>query len=306
MENSQRDATYPQITSRTNVTEPLSGHSSPGTPTGSHGSSNASDLSPSSESDLPGLSHWVCAELHSWQNFLPKNAIVMGRKKPLETVPKPPPLEEAPAALRTGQANDGVSEEPARGEDTVHRLHQVAAELTNCTRCKLCENRKTVVFGEGNPKARLMFIGEGPGEQEDLVGRPFVGKAGQLLDKMIEAIGLKRSEIYIANVVKCRPPGNRNPESDEIQTCSPFLLRQIDIIQPQVIVALGKFAAQTLLNTEEKITRLRGTFRTFRGVQLMPTFHPAYLLRNPGSKKEAWVDLQLVAKELGLNIPKRR
>ena len=177
--------------------------------------------------------------------------------------------------------------------------------LGHCQRCKLCQHRKTVVFGEGSPAARLMFIGEGPGEQEDLQGRPFVGKAGQLLDKMIEAMGLQRSEVYIANVVKCRPPGNRNPEPDEIASCSPFLFRQVELIRPEVIVALGKFAAQTLLQTDARISALRGKFHPFRGAKLMPTFHPAYLLRNPESKREAWSDLRQVAGELRIEIPKR-
>jgi DNA polymerase len=185
-------------------------------------------------------------------------------------------------------------------------LEQVTSDLQGCTRCKLCEGRKTIVVGEGNAQADLMFIGEGPGENEDLEGRPFVGKAGQLLDKMIEAMGLSREQVYIANVVKCRPPGNRDPEPDEIQTCSPFLVRQISSIQPKVIVALGKFAAQTLLATETPISRLRGTFAQYQGVKLMPTFHPSYLLRNPSSKKEAWSDLQQVAKELGIEIPRKR
>jgi DNA polymerase len=149
-------------------------------------------------------------------------------------------------------------------------------------------------------------VGEGPGENEDLQGRPFVGKAGQLLDKMIEAMGLSREQVYIANVVKCRPPGNRDPEPDEVSACSPFLHRQVAAIQPKIIVALGKFAAQTLLGTETPITRLRGEFQTYRGVKLMPTFHPSYLLRNPSSKKEAWADLQSVAKELGIELPKKR
>ena len=191
---------------------------------------------------------------------------------------------------------------PARSD-----LNQIQTELHNCTRCKLATaGRQAIVFGEGDPKARLMFVGEGPGEQEDIQGRPFVGKAGQLLDKMINAIGLKREDVYIANAVKCRPPGNRNPEPDEIQACSSFLHRQIDLIRPEVIVALGKFAAQTLLETETRISELRGQFHTYRGVKLMPTFHPAYLLRNPSSKKEAWEDLQKVAKELDLELPKTK
>jgi uracil-DNA glycosylase family 4 len=194
----------------------------------------------------------------------------------------------------------------AQASATVDSLEQIRADLEGCTRCKLCSGRKTIVFGEGNPKAELVFVGEGPGEQEDIQGRPFVGKAGQLLDKMIEAMGLSREQVFIANVVKCRPPGNRNPEPDEIASCSPFLHRQLDLIRPKVIVALGKFAAQTLLQTEQRISELRGNFFEYRGVRLMPTFHPAFLLRNPESKREAWSDLQKVAVELGIEIPKRR
>jgi DNA polymerase len=223
-----------------------------------------------------------------WQGFLPNRAIVMARKgQPLTRVLEPESAAEAasPAA------------------DT---LDLVSIDLAGCTRCKLCGGRQNVVVGEGDPHARLMFVGEGPGEQEDLQARPFVGKAGQLLDKMIEAIGLSREQVYIANVVKCRPPGNRNPEPDEIASCRPFLERQIDLVKPEIIVALGKFAAQTLLGTEERITQLRGHFRDYRGIKLMPTWHPAYLLRNPESKREAWADLQAVARELGLSLPPKR
>jgi DNA polymerase len=190
--------------------------------------------------------------------------------------------------------------------DRAASLAAVAAELQGCTRCKLCETRKTIVVGEGNPQAELVFVGEGPGEQEDLQGRPFVGKAGQLLDRMIEAMGLTREQVYICNVVKCRPPGNRNPEPDEIEACSPFLYRQLDAIRPKVVVALGKFAAQTLLQTEERISSLRGRFHPYRGAKLMPTFHPAFLLRNPESKREAWADLKSVAQELGIGLPARK
>lgn len=192
-----------------------------------------------------------------------------------------------------------------RTDSPVDSLEAIAAELSGCTRCKLCEKRKNIVFGEGNPSASLVFVGEGPGEQEDLQGRPFVGKAGQLLDRMIEAMGLTRGQVYICNVVKCRPPGNRNPEPDEIQSCDPFLYRQLDAIRPKVVVALGKFAAQTLLETQTPISKLRGRFYEYRGAKLMPTFHPAYLLRNPDGKREAWADLQQVASELGIQIPKR-
>ena len=164
-----------------------------------------------------------------------------------------------------------------------------------CTRCKLCTlGRTQVVFGIGNPKARLMFVGEAPGEEEDERGEPFVGRSGQLLTKIIEAIGLSRDQVYIANVIKCRPPNNRNPEPDEVATCEPFLFRQIDVIKPSVIVPLGKFAAQCLLKTTDPITRLRGRRFDYRGTTLIPTFHPAYLLRNPSAKREVWDDMKLV------------
>jgi len=164
--------------------------------------------------------------------------------------------------------------------------------------CRLCKlhtlGRKQVVFGVGNPNADLMFVGEAPGADEDIQGEPFVGRAGQLLTKIIEAIGMSRSDVYIANVIKCRPPGNRNPEPDEVERCEPFLFRQIDIVKPKVIVALGKFAAQSLLKTTDPITRLRGREYKFRSAILMPTFHPAYLLRNPSSKREVWEDMKRV------------
>ena len=177
--------------------------------------------------------------------------------------------------------------------------------LGECTRCKLAGGRTHLVFGTGNPAAELVFVGEGPGADEDLQGEPFVGKAGQLLTKMIEAMGYRREQVYIANVVKCRPPGNRNPEPDEIEACEPFLRRQLEAIGPKVIVALGKFAAQTLLRTAVPITKLRGTWASYQGVRLMPTFHPAYLLRSPEEKKKAWADLQLVMAELGKAPPQR-
>ena len=184
-------------------------------------------------------------------------------------------------------------------------LRALRDELGDCTRCKLAGGRTTLVFGVGNPAAELMFVGEGPGADEDLQGEPFVGKAGQLLTKMIEAMGFRREQVYIANVVKCRPPGNRNPEPDEIEACEPFLRGQIGAIRPRVIVALGKFAAQTLLRDTTPITKLRGRWMAYEGVKLMPTFHPAYLLRSPDEKKKAWEDLQLVMQELGTS-PGRR
>jgi len=184
-------------------------------------------------------------------------------------------------------------------------LLAVRTDLGDCTRCKLSGGRTHLVFGVGNPAAEVMFVGEGPGADEDRQGEPFVGKAGQLLTKMIEAMGFGRGDVYIANVVKCRPPGNRNPEPDEIEACEPFLRAQIAAIGPKVIVALGKFAAQTLLRDGTPITRLRGRWARYGGVKLMPTFHPAYLLRSPEEKKKAWEDLQLVMKELGKQLPGR-
>jgi DNA polymerase len=178
--------------------------------------------------------------------------------------------------------------------------------LGECTRCKLGAGRTKLVFGVGNPSAELMFVGEGPGEDEDRQGEPFVGRAGQLLTKMIEAMGYRREDVYIANVVKCRPPGNRNPEPDEIEACEPFLRAQIDAIRPRVVVALGKFAAQTLLREAAPISRLRGRWFEYEGVRLMPTFHPAYLLRSPNEKGKAWEDLQHVMKELGKPTGKER
>jgi uracil-DNA glycosylase family 4 len=179
------------------------------------------------------------------------------------------------------------------------RLDEVRRALGDCKRCKLCSGRKNIVFGVGNPKARLVFVGEGPGAEEDSQGIPFVGAAGQLLTKMIQAMGFSRDEVYICNVVKCRPPGNRNPEPEEIEACQPFLEAQLRAIKPEVIVALGKFAAQTLLKTQTPITRLRGKWREYLGITLMPTFHPAYLLRNPAEKKAAWADLQAVMARFG-------
>jgi DNA polymerase len=183
----------------------------------------------------------------------------------------------------------------SRADDT---LESIRTDIGDCRRCKLCEKRTNIVFGEGNPEAKLMFIGEGPGEQEDLQARPFVGKAGQLLDKIIEAMGYKRADVYIANVVKCRPPNNRTPEFDESDVCKQFLFRQLDIIKPKVIVALGGTALKCLIDPEAKISRLRGKFTDYRGVKLMPTFHPAFLLRNPDAKKDVWEDMKKVKAEL--------
>jgi uracil-DNA glycosylase len=181
-------------------------------------------------------------------------------------------------------------------------LLKIREDLGDCTRCKLHSTRNKIVFADGNPKADLLFIGEGPGRDEDAQGLPFVGRAGKLLTQMIEAMGLQRNEVYIANVVKCRPPENRLPEPDEIKTCSPFLMRQIDAVDPKVIVCLGACSAQTLLQTTRGISHFRGQWQEFRGRKLMATYHPAYLLRNPPAKADVWKDLQMVMAELGLEV----
>jgi uracil-DNA glycosylase family 4 len=173
-------------------------------------------------------------------------------------------------------------------------LDDIRDDLGDCRRCKLSPGRKTIVFGSGNPRAELMFVGEAPGADEDQQGMPFVGRAGQLLTKIIEAIDMRREDVYICNILKCRPPGNRNPEADEIASCEPFLFRQIAAVRPKVICALGAFGAQTLLRTTESIGRLRGRLIDFRGAKLMATFHPAYLLRNPMEKRKVWEDMQIV------------
>jgi uracil-DNA glycosylase family 4 len=223
-----------------------------------------------------------------------------------------PPLQyEEPAAQRTSQiAQAGLfGETVAGGQQGSSRrggaalpvidsldpsLEAIREDIGDCRRCKLHEHRKTIVFGEGNPHSKLVFVGEGPGADEDASGRPFVGRAGQLLDKIIVAIGLKREDVYIANIVKCRPPGNRTPERDEVDTCEPFLLRQLAVIRPEVIVALGSPAFQCLLRTRESITRARGEWRDWNGIKLMPTFHPAFLLRSPEKKREVWEDMKKV------------
>jgi uracil-DNA glycosylase family 4 len=197
----------------------------------------------------------------------------------------------------TFQSESGV-------HDPVTALRLIREDIGDCTRCKLHkQGRKQIVFGVGNPNADLMFIGEAPGADEDLQGEPFVGRSGQLLTNMIKAMGLSREEVYIANIIKCRPPGNRQPEIDECETCSPFLLRQIEAIQPKVLVALGAVAAKTLLAVNEPMSQLRGRWFDFHGHKLAVTYHPAFLLRDPRQKKETWKDLQMVMKDLGLKPP---
>jgi DNA polymerase len=192
-------------------------------------------------------------------------------------------------------------------EDRAAALQAISGEIGDCTRCPLAyAGRRRIVFGDGSPTARLMFVGEGPGADEDAQGVPFVGKAGQLLNNMIAAMGLQRAEVYIANIVKCRPPNNRVPEPVEANTCAQFLLRQIDVVQPQVIVALGATAATYLLGVKQSLSSLRRRWHSCRGAKLAVTYHPAYLLRDPNQKGEAWKDLQMVMAELGLAPPARK
>jgi uracil-DNA glycosylase family 4 len=234
---------------------------------------------------------------------LPKNI-----RKPELPKAAPPPLRAVPLQI-TSQPDVlpvpvGPSLFEAFGKVPDDTLLKIRTDLGECTRCKLHKTRNKIVFGDGNPKAELVFVGEGPGHEEDMQGLPFVGRAGKLLTQMIEAMGLQRKDVYICNVVKCRPPENRAPEKDEVAECSPFLLRQIDAIAPKVIVCLGSTAAQTILETNRGISHFRGQWLEFRGRKLMATYHPAYLLRNPSAKGEVWKDLQKVMAVLGLEAKK--
>lgn len=194
-------------------------------------------------------------------------------------------------ALFADLAFEGPSQLPQKPDAS---LEDIRRDIGECTRCKLHQHRTQIVFGEGNPKAEIVFVGEAPGADEDALGRPFVGRAGQLLNKIIDAIGFKREDVYITNIVLCRPPGNRTPERDEIETCKQFLFRQLAFIRPKVIVALGSPAAQCILGIKEPITKIRGQWHEWNGIKVMPTFHPAYLLRSPDKKREAWEDMKKV------------
>jgi len=226
-------------------------------------------------------------------------AAVVERPKPLipprpEPITKPVPIENvAPAAPMTSLFGE-IAPAPVKLTPSTETFEQIHAEIGDCTRCPLHLERTHVVHTEGNRKARLMFVGEAPGADEDIQARPFVGRAGQLLTKIIEAIGLKREEVLIGNVNRCRPPQNRAPTTEEATTCKPYLLREIAIVQPKVIVVLGNTAMKNLLDTREGITRLRGRFQDYKGIKVMPTFHPAYLLRDPSKKRETWEDLKQV------------
>jgi uracil-DNA glycosylase family 4 len=236
---------------------------------------------------------------------LPVEAAVMAQEVDDALVPARPAFLEPPIAKLVSFDNLAPLPEsrvaPAYKADA---LLAIKEDIGDCTRCPLAYAwRRTIVFGDGNPNARLMFVGEGPGADEDTSGIPFVGKAGQLLNNMIQAMGLKREEVYIANIVKCRPPANRVPEPVEANTCDQFLLRQIDVVQPQVVVALGSTAATYLLGVKLSLSALRGRWHSCRGAKLAVTYHPAFLLRDPRMKSEAWKDLQIVMKEMGLKAP---
>jgi DNA polymerase len=234
--------------------------------------------------------------------------------------PAPPSKDAADlsSAPTTGAGElFGSSVEPATGAgaepvlSTQQKIDHLAAldidQVRGCQRCGLCKSRKQTVFGEGSPDAAIFFIGEGPGENEDLQGRPFVGRAGELLNKMIAGMGLKREQVYIANIVKCRPPGNRTPGPDEVAACTPYLVRQLEIVRPRVIVTLGLPASRYMLDSNQSMGQMRGQWQNWRGIRLMPTYHPAYLLRSytPANRQAVWSDLQKVMAEVGLPIPPR-
>jgi len=269
--------------------------------------------SPSPHDELYQLTHDVRVYLEALQTWGVRDVLAAHVPPPPEppqpteaVIPAPAPVSERqppPPASHPASDPQGVQETllpPTGGVDPLSQLSLTQLEVVAkaCTQCRLHRSRTHVVFGVGNPRAELMFVGEAPGRDEDLQGEPFVGRAGQLLTRIIEAIGLKRADVYIANVLKCRPPNNRNPEADEIASCEPYLLRQIDLIKPRLIVALGTFAAQTLLQTKQPISQLRGRFHIYHHVRLMPTFHPAFLLRNPERKRAVWEDMQAVQREL--------
>ncbi len=235
-----------------------------------------------------------------------ESAAAKKKAAPPPAAPAAPPTAAAPAArISILAVAQGPSLFEAAERIEGDTLERIRADLGDCTRCKLHRHRNSIVFGVGSPKAELVFVGEGPGHDEDVQGLPFVGRAGRLLTQMIEAMGLQRGDVYICNVLKCRPPENRLPEKDEIAMCSPFLFRQLAAIQPKVICCLGAVAAQTLLGTNKGISHYRGEWFDFRGSRLIATYHPAYLLRNPNAKGEVWNDLKKVMAVLGLQ-PRRK
>jgi uracil-DNA glycosylase len=255
------------------------------------------DRTPSrwSETSSP-ISSAVTSSHFTEEPPLPKPA-VKPAAKPSSAAPAKTFIPLTPAPLSLFEAANKTQSET---------LLQIREDLGECTRCKLHTTRNKIVFGDGSPQAKLVFVGEGPGADEDVQGLPFVGRAGKLLTQMVEAMGLQRRDVYICNVVKCRPPGNRQPEGDEVEACSPFLFRQLDSLKPKVIVCLGATAFQTLLQSNRSISHFRGQWLDFRGYKMLPTYHPAYLLRNPAAKADVWKDLQKVMVELGLEVKKNK
>lgn len=223
---------------------------------------------------------------------MPSRKVSDLRKIYMESIGLDSPSREE--TLEKQSRGTSVEDDPGKALDALYEA------ISDCHQCPLGDHRTNLVFGVGDPQADLVFVGEAPGRDEDLQGEPFVGKAGQMLTRIIRAMGLERADVYICNVNKCRPPGNRDPNPDEVEACSPYLLKQLDIISPKVICALGSFAARTLLMTETRISRLRGRFHTFNNVPLMPTYHPSFLLRNPQAKKEVWQDMQMIMEFMGL------
>ena len=209
-----------------------------------------------------------------------------------------PPIKEKNPRESSYETESSLVGPGIVAEAVPENLDDIRKELEGCRRCPLCEGRNQLVFGAGNPQAEVVFVGEAPGREEDKQGLPFVGEAGQLLERILFAMGLRRDDVYICNVIKCRPPGNRDPQPEEIESCEPFLKRQLAVIHPKVLVTLGKFAAQTLLRERTPISRLRGYWREYEGIPLMPTYHPAFLLRNPAAKKEVWIDMKKVMQKL--------
>jgi DNA polymerase len=244
----------------------------------------------------------------------PQNVVAPSPLSPLAPPAPPSPLAPLPSTLSTLEETDIARKPfpaappqaaPVPPEQHFAALKLIREEIGDCTRCQLSKGRNKIVFGDGDPNARLMFVGEGPGADEDAQGLPFVGRGGQLLNNMIAAMGLKREQVYIANIVKCRPPNNRTPEPDEAHTCSPFLFQQIDVVRPHVIVALGQTAVTYLTGEKRPLSGWRGTVHPLRGTKLIVTYHPAFLLRDPNQKKHAWADLQIAMRELGLKPPTR-
>ncbi len=262
------------------------------------------------------LSSIVVASLKAYLNSLQESGLdgipaSMAGEIAVTQVAAEPELPATEQSQTTAGGSGTRAEQPQTAEIChPESLEKIRKDLGDCQRCKLGKTRKNLVFGVGNPQARLVFVGEGPGADEDLQGEPFVGEAGRILNRIITAMGLKREDVYVCNVVKCRPPRNRNPERDEIEACSPYMLRQIQSIKPEVIVALGTFAVQTLLETREPISKLRGKFRDYQGIPLMPTFHPSFLLHRQGEGNmesfwQVWDDMTQVLRLLKLPVPEK-